>query len=371
VDRLDCKDATLTILTDKPGKIPLRFQIYSLLILDLEPGQSMRFTALMTNPRPRGVIASQGTIGPWNIEYPGRLPTDGQYSFQHADLSTTRGISGTLYSTGYFHGMLDHIEVDGTTDTPDFRIDKGGSAVRLQTQFHAVVDGTSGNTYLDPVHAQFLGSSLVATGKIVRSTQTHGHRVSLNLQMNQARIEDLLRLGVKTNQPALTGRLQLNVKFDLFPGKETVMQRIAFRGTFQAKNARFTNQKTQDKINSLSLRARGKAREAKSSNTANVNSDMQGNVTLVNDVLTFHPLHYQAPGVNVLLHGTYGLDTKKVDLGGTVKMNAEVSQMMTGIKSLLLRPFNPMFRRDGAGTEVAIQVTGTELHPKMNFARMH
>ena len=36
----------------------------------------------------------------------------------------------------------------GQTTTPDFSIDVGGTPVPLETTFHAVVDGTNGNTYL-------------------------------------------------------------------------------------------------------------------------------------------------------------------------------------------------------------------------------
>ncbi len=97
---------------------------------------------------------------------------------------------------------------------------------------------------------------------------------------------------------------------------------------------------------------------------------MQGQVTLENSVVTFHPLHYQAPGMKVLLHGTYALDSRMLDLAGTARMDAEVSQMMTGIKSLLLRPFNSLFRKDGVGTEVAIQVTGPQSNPKLAMARI-
>jgi hypothetical protein len=40
-----------------------------------------------------------------------------------------------------------------------------------------------------------------------------------------------------------------------------------------------------------------------------------------------------------------------------------VSQMVTGWKSLLLKPVDPFFAKNGAGTEVPIQVTGTRSEP--------
>ena len=60
-------------------------------------------------------------------------------------------------------GELDTINVDGTTDTPDFSVDVSGHTVDLTTQFHAVVNGTNGNTYLKPVNAHFLHTYITAT----------------------------------------------------------------------------------------------------------------------------------------------------------------------------------------------------------------
>ena len=85
----------------------------------------------------------------------------GNYSFRHADLSTLKGIGGILSSTGEYAGTLDDIVVDGSTDTPDFRIASSGHPVPLHTDFHAIVDGTSGDTYLKPVKATVLDLSLI------------------------------------------------------------------------------------------------------------------------------------------------------------------------------------------------------------------
>ena len=92
----------------------------------------------------------------------------GDYSFNNADLSTIKGIGGMLSSTGQYSGTLGNIVVHGTTETPDFRIASSGHPVPLHTEFHAVVDGTSGDTYLRPVNATFLQTSFTANGSVVR-----------------------------------------------------------------------------------------------------------------------------------------------------------------------------------------------------------
>ena len=43
--------------------------------------------------------------------------------------------------------------VDGETETPDFRLTHFGTALPLHTKFHARVDGTNGDTWLEPVEA--------------------------------------------------------------------------------------------------------------------------------------------------------------------------------------------------------------------------
>ena len=66
----------------------------------------MPFRAELTNPIPRGEIQTEGRFGPWSRESPGATPVDGKYSFNDVDLSTIKGIAGTLTSTGEFRGAL-------------------------------------------------------------------------------------------------------------------------------------------------------------------------------------------------------------------------------------------------------------------------
>ena len=77
----------------------------------------------------------------------------GDYEFIDARLDTIKGIGGILNSTGSFEGVLEHINVKGTTTTPDFQLNLAKQPVNLDTRFIAVVDGTSGDTYLEEVDA--------------------------------------------------------------------------------------------------------------------------------------------------------------------------------------------------------------------------
>jgi hypothetical protein len=95
------------------------------------------------------------------------LTVTGHYTFKHADLNTIKGIGGVLSSVGDFKGQLDRIEIDGTTETPDFSLDTANHPIPLHTLFHAIVDGTSGDTYLRPVDAQLGGSHFTTSGAVI------------------------------------------------------------------------------------------------------------------------------------------------------------------------------------------------------------
>ena len=80
-------------------------------------------------------------------------------------------------------------------------------------------------------------------------------------------------------------------------------------------------------------------------------------------LLSFSLLHFLVPGTHVDMTGTYGLDGQQFDFRGMARLDATVSQMTTGWKSILLKPVDPFFRKDGVGTEVPIRITGTQGEP--------
>jgi hypothetical protein len=363
VDEFHCEQARLVINTLKPGKLPLEFAISNLLMKEIGPGQPLHFDATLVNPKPVGDIQSRGFFGPFDPDRPRSTPVRGSYSFNKADLGTIRGIGGILSSTGSYQGSLGKIVVDGKTDTPDFRIAISGHPVPLHTDFHAVVDGTSGDTYLEPVKAEILHSALTANGSVVRVKDPNGHRVLLDVTVGPARIDDLLRLGVRTDPPVMTGAAMLKTTLELSPGEADVSDRLKLRGNFRISNAHFTNEKVQSKVDSLSLRSQGKPGEAKDAVADNVLSDMTGTFQLGNGLLSFSQLHFQVPGTNVDMTGKYSLDGNQFDFHGKARMDARLSHMVTGWKSILLKPVDPFFSKHGVGTEVPVKVTGTKSEP--------
>ncbi len=366
VDEILSQDAQLILGTDKPGKVAKEFDIRDLRLHSVGRGQAMQFDAVLTNPKPIADIQSSGHFGPYDTDDPGSSRVDGNYTFTHANLNSIKGIGGMLSSTGRYGGTLDHIQVDGTTDTPNFSVDVSGHPVHLRTQFHAIVDGTNGDTYLQPVNAQFAHSSLTARGSVV-SVPGKGRHIYLDVTMDQARIEDMLQLGAKTEPPVMRGKARLNTKLELPPGPARVADKLKLAGNFEVLGATFPNPRLQSKVDELSLRSEGltdKAdRESENPRTITTRSDMRAHFTLARGRLIVTDLKYQIPGTTINLDGMYTLDGSTFDFFGDVRTKARLSEMVGGWKSILLMPVDPFFAKNGSGAVIPITITGTHAKP--------
>jgi hypothetical protein len=363
VDNFVCEDTKLLINTANPDKPPLEFNIGSIRMQDIGPGLPMRFEATLVNPKPVGDIYSTGLFGPFDETGPRDTPVQGEYSFSQADLGTIKGIAGILSSTGKYEGTLSSIQVDGTTDTPDFRISRSGHAMPLHTDFHAIVDGTNGDTYLRPVRAKLQDSTFTANGSVTRVRNPLGHDIELEVVVDNAQIQDFLKLGVRTQPPVMSGPLQMKAKMSLPPGKAEIADRLELAGDFAVSQAHFSNQKIQDRLDSLSLRTQGKTDPARTTAIGEVPANLRGSFTLKNGSLSFSSLQFMVPGTQVNLTGNYSLDGQVFDFRGEARLDAKLSQMTTGWKSMLLRPVDRFFSKDGAGTEIPIKITGTQAEP--------
>ncbi len=225
--------AVLEIAPRQPGKKPLVFDIQKLTMHSVGPGEPMAFNAALRNAKPPGLIVSEGKFGPWQKDDPRASAVSGNYSFEHADLSVFSGIRGTLFSRGSYNGVLQHIEIEGKTDTPDFALKKRGEPVHLTTAFHAIVNGMNGDTLLDPVHAHFLQSEFLCQGGVFKQSFDTGKTVSLKAVTKQARMEDILQLVLGDKTPVLTGDVKFESTIVIPPGHEPVLDKLHLDGRFR------------------------------------------------------------------------------------------------------------------------------------------
>jgi hypothetical protein len=359
VDRIECTDAKVVIETSKAGKKPLEFAIGRLVLTDVGVMKPFNYDAMLVNPKPVGNVRSTGHFGPWQNDNPRDTPLDGSYEFTHADLSTIHGIGGILSSTGKFNGTLGNISVDGVTETPDFRLDVSDHGLPLHTEFRAVVDGTTGDTRLDAVKARVGRSELTASGAVTRSTTVPGHNTDLNVVMEKGRIEDMLVLGMKSKPPLMRGVLGLKLHLVLPPGPVSVSRKLRLAGTFAIHDAFLNDAKMQQQLDTMSERAKGKPHLANAQEAEVVGSSVSGKFSQVDSVIDVSELNFTMPGAQALMDGQVHLVGSTFEFRGKVRTEATASQMTTGWKSLLLGPFDKLLKKNGAGVELPIKVTGT------------
>lgn len=370
VNQIDCDNSKLIIGTMKPDKDPKEFDLQHIVLHNVGPNDPWRYDATLVNAIPTGDIHAIGTFGPWVNESPGDSNVTGKYTFDHADLGTIKGIGGILSSIGEFTGQLNNIVVDGTTETPDFSLDTANHPVPLHTKFHAIVDGTSGDTYLQPVEAKLGKSDFTCTGAIV-NVKGKGHIIDIDANVPNGSIQDFLELAVKQKPVLMSGQLTMKTKLHIRPGDERVIERMGLRGSFQLRAIHFTNPDWQDKVDMLSLRAQGQPKEAKPG-AEDVSSLMTGQFVMGNGSLRFNKLNYSLPGADVNLAGVYSLNGNDLDFGGKVRTKAALSNMVaTWWKSWLLKPVDPFFKKHGAGAEIPIKISGSRGAPKFGLDLKH
>lgn len=363
IDEIDADNALLVLLR-KPqdaGKPPNQFAIHEVVLYGFSFDHPASFHALLRNPKPTGEIHCDGQLGPWDAEQPSETPVSGGYTFTNADLSTLKGIQGILSSEGKFSGPLDYLNVDGVTDTPDFALRTSAHPMALHTDFKAIVDGTNGNTVLTDVTAKFLHTILETHGAVVDvNPKVRGRTILLDAVSTHARVEDLLALAVKADQPVMTGSARLKMKIVIPERDEDLVNRLQLDGQFGLGDVQFTNPATQGKVDILSRKGQGKPKEM---NIADEASGFQGSFSLANAEARFSNLEFNVEGADVALNGTYNLDGGQLDFLGRLQMDAKLSQTMTGWKSVVLKPFDHFFKGPDGGSDIPIKISGTRANP--------
>jgi hypothetical protein len=354
IGRIVADGAKLSILPRDPKKAPLGFDLPRLRMESAGPGVAMKYDAVLTNAKPPGVITAQGTFGPWTMRDPAESPLTGDYVFANADLSVFKGIAGMLSSQGKFWGRLNAIAVEGVTETADFRLTRPGNALPLKTKFRAQVDGTNGNTRLQPVDATLGRTRFTATGDVTRTAGLDGRTVALDVSMSEGRLEDVLRLALKGDQPVMRGGVGMRVKLTLPPGSGEASGRLRLSGSFALQDARFTSAEVQKKIDALSQRGQGRPKDFQ----GEVPAGMEGRFEMKDGVIEFAALKFTVPGALVDVAGRYRFEQDDLDFRGKLKLEAKVSQTLKGWKRWVAKPLDPFFSKEGAGTLLKIAITG-------------
>lgn len=367
IDQLVADGAVLDILPKNSSGQPTRFALRRFQLSGLGGERALSFQTVFENPKPRGEVTASGSFGPWKSGSAASTAVSGRYAFRHADLSVFRGIAGTLSSDGTFRGTFHDLQVQGTTDTPDFEAAHSGHQFRLSGQFRALVDATNGDITLQNAAALLGRTTIAAQGRIAPTQRGQGKTASLDLTVRDGRIEDVLLLFVKEPRSPLLGVASFRAHVTIPPGREAFVRKVQLQGQFGIGGAKFTKPATEKSLTDLSLRARGK-KDKVEQDPARALSDLRGRAALSDGVATFTDLNFIVPGARAQMHGTYNLVNERINLHGLLRMDSSLANATSGIKSFLLKALGPFLKSNHRGEVLPVSITGTYTHPSYHMS---
>jgi len=366
IDELLASDAVVEFAPEKPGTEPLRFVIHDAALKNVRSAGAIGYELRFRNPNPPGEILVKGNFGPWPSGNPAQTPFSGAYTFDHADLSVYDGIGGTLASLGKFDGVLQHVNVSGNTEVPDFYVKSGGHKVRLATQFDAYVNAMNGDTFLNRVAAQLGKTNVTAEGSIARVPGHSGKYARLNLTAPKGRIEDLLGLFVSAPRSPMSGPVAIRTRVEIPPDGDSFLQKVRLDGKFGIDEGRFTKPDTQHDVDALSAGARGESNTNKE-DPETVMTDLSGTVAVTGGRAAFSDLSFFIPGAHARMHGSYDLISHRIDLHGRMRVDTRISKTTSGMKSFLLKVMDPLFKKKKTGEVVPVHILGTYEKPQFGL----
>jgi hypothetical protein len=128
----------------------------------------------------------------------------------------------------------------------------------------------------------------------------------------------------------------------------------------------------QDQIDALSMRAQGRPKDAGAAGSdrkPEVASTLTANFSFANESASFNSVNFAVPGAQLQLSGDFAVPGERFDFKGHVRTDATASQMTTGWKAMLLKPIDPLLKKNGAGLELPIEISGTkdDVHFGLDF----
>jgi hypothetical protein len=371
IEEISAENGLLEIATGRTGNKALVFQVHHILFRNIGGRNKIPFQVSLRLPLPPGEVESSGWLGPWKDDKGTirSMAVSGTYVLQRGDLSVFKSLAGEVTSRGEFSGTLDRVNVAGNTDTPQFEVTESGHRFHLTTQFRGFVDLRTGDLSLPMLQATLGNTKLVAHASVSGNPKT----VALNVTHGTGQIQDLILLFSSAPRSPVMGPIVFRVQTTLPPEHIPFNQRVQLTGDFCSDPVKFTSQDTQKSIDQLSERAEGKKDKEKDydqdddpNGFERVVTKLTGQVRMVNGVATFSQVSFFVPGAHGNMNGTYSLLNKRVNLHGTLRMQATVSQATTGKKSFFLKVLDPFFKKKHAGAEVPITMTG--FYGKTHFA---
>jgi hypothetical protein len=320
----------------------------------------------MTNALPPGELSAHGNFGPRNAHNFKETHVSGSCVLQRANLGAFPSISGNLSSEDEFRGVLENIAISGWTDVPDFHVKSASHTVHLHAPFRAIVNGTNGNVQLESVKTRIDKTILDVSGSIAPQNGNRRKITSLSFSVENGRIEDVLDLFVGSPQPPLRGVTNLRGHAIVEDFGRSFLKNARLNGTFEIIDATFSTRHIQQSVDSLSARSLG-AKQQDPAAAPTVQADFHGKIDMRDGKARFSGLSMSVPGAAAQMDGVYNLLNGRINFHGTLNTKVEISKTTSGLKSILLLPLDPIFKKKRAGAVIPVQMVGTYNQPQFGI----
>jgi hypothetical protein len=197
----------------------------------------------------------------------------------------------------------------------------------------------------------------------VKDAKNDHRQAQLDFSIANGRAEDLLWVFSRADNPPMFGTVLCNGHVRMRKFGEGFLHALEANGKFQVKDGHF-QRPVQVKTNELSARASDKKIKSASDAPEVAIENLSSDVKIENGVARLSALYFQIPGARARVQGTYNVLNSQVDVRGNLWTNASVSSDTSGIKSVLLEPLDPLFRRKHAGAMVAVNMQGDIHNPR-------
>lgn len=362
IDRLAADRVTIVVLPRTTAREPHAWDVRDLRMTRFSFDEATPFEASVDTPLPADRAAVSGTVGPWPRGDFDQLPLSGAYALT-GTLDGVPGLRGAITVRGRALGTLERLATSGEVSSPGASIEGGrGVALPIAATYDALFDATNSDVRVTSMRVAIGEAAMVASGQVVRAAGARQREISLQVRSESARgAVDLLRLLLHPGP--LRGGLDFDVALRIAPSDRPVLDRLSLDGRFDLRAARFVDHSIQGALDTVSAQGRGRPATV----VPRVPITARGRVNFSAGRLRLARATLAVPGAAVEGGGTYSVSRDVVAFRGVAKLEARLSQTQGGVKRWLLKPLNPLFAKDGAGTRLVLSVTGARETPAVDI----
>lgn len=347
---------------------PLEFQFAQLQIHDVQQNQPFTYSIDLAIPEPHGRMIANGTLGPFRTASYGTTPLAGAYTMEQADLKGIDGLSGTAKAQGRFNGNFARVDTSGSVEIPDFRAGDG-HPVEMDAAYHVLIDGGNGNVEIESAQLQTGESQIDVSGSVSGSPK----QAAIAFATKDGDLHRLLTV-VEHGEPSVTGKVSFHANAEFRGGQGSFLQRLNLKGQVSLDHVQFVNDNRQS-MDAFSARVRksppGEKPNAAPQEAPVVYASAASDTEFRHGIAYLPDIVVALPGAAGKLHGTFNLESTKIDLTGTGMLQKDVSHAATGFKAFMLKPISPFFKHKDAGAVISVAVTGTSEKPNLTQNILH